>query len=96
MLNVVALYAQSDASKNGSGQDGSYTLIPISRVQGVQILTQPSAADREEKSTVAPADSKRAQERLDARVRQLKEQAENRGRGVTKEAQAIFDALKRV
>lgn len=36
------------------------------------------------------------QDRVDARVKQLKEQEATRGKGVTKEGQAIFDALKRV
>ena len=45
---------------------------------------------------IAPVDTKRLKEREDARIRKLKDEEANKGRGVTKEGQAIFHALRRV
>lgn len=41
-------------------------------------------------------DIKRLKDRETTRIAQLKDQAADRGKGVSKEAQAIYDALKRV
>lgn len=45
---------------------------------------------------VGQADLKRGRDRERARIAQLKDEEESRGKGVTKEAQAIFDSLKRM
>ena len=45
---------------------------------------------------IGPIDQQRLKQRLDAKVEKLKEEERNRGKGVTKEAQAIFDSFKRM
>ena len=41
-------------------------------------------------------DTKRLQQREEKRVRELKDGEKNMGKGVTKEAQAIFDSFNRM
>jgi hypothetical protein len=54
-------------------------------------------ASSQQQTTVLPSvDTRRLKEREKARIAQLKEQAADRGKGVSKEAQAIYDSLKRV
>jgi hypothetical protein len=45
---------------------------------------------------IAPVDIKKLREREEAKIRQLREQEANKGKGVSREAQQIFDALKRL
>ena len=45
---------------------------------------------------IGPVDVKRLEERERASINKLKEDDRNRGRGVSKEAQAIFDSFKRM
>lgn len=45
---------------------------------------------------LAPVDPKRLEQRLRARVEKAKEEERNQGKGVTREAQAIFDAIRRM
>lgn len=45
---------------------------------------------------LAPVDHKRLEQRLRERVEKAKEEERNQGKGVTKEAQAIFDAIRRM
>lgn len=45
---------------------------------------------------IGPVDIKRLKQREEERVRQLKEEEANKGKGVSKEAQAIFDSFKRM
>ena len=48
------------------------------------------------KPRVAPVDLKRLEKRAVERVRVLKEQKRSKGKGVSKEAQALFDAFNRM
>ena len=102
LLNVVAVNTRPGAASNSSAnQPGDFHIIPFARIQTFQITSLPTSSG--EAASVASAlpaiaavDTKRLKERETARIRKLKEEEENKGRGVTKEAQAIFDALKRV
>jgi hypothetical protein len=77
-----------------TGDSGDYHIIPISRIQNFQITSL--ASSQQQSSVLPPVDTKRLKEREKARIAQLKEQAADRGKGVSKEAQAIYDSLKRV
>jgi hypothetical protein len=54
------------------------------------------ASSQQQTTVLPPVDTRRLKEREKARIAQLKEQAADRGKGVSKEAQAIYDSLKRV
>lgn len=102
-LNVIALDTRSAGANttNGAGtQSGDYHIIPFSRIQSFQLVSVVNGDSGRSVAnafpTIGPIDTKRLQERLDTRVGKLKEEESNRGKGVTKQAQAIFDALKRV
>jgi hypothetical protein len=90
ILNVVAINTRPAAT----GDSGDYHIIPISRIQNFQITSL--ASSQQQSSVLPPVDTKRLKEREKARIAQLKEQAADRGKGVSKEAQAIYDSLKRV
>lgn len=89
VLSLVAI----NTKPTPSSDSGDYHIIPISRVQNFQIT---SLASQQQQTPLAPVDTKRLKERESARVAQLKAEAADRGKGVSKEAQAIYDALKRV
>lgn len=46
--------------------------------------------------SVASVDFKRLEQRLNAKVDKLKEEERHQGKGVTREAQAIFDSFRRM
>jgi hypothetical protein len=75
-------------------------MIPVSRIQQFQVLSLSSAdassSFASAQPLIGPVDIKRLQEREQAKITQLKEDERNRGKGVTKEAQAIFDSFKRM
>jgi len=89
VLNLVAINTRPTAASDS----GDYHIIPVSRVQNFQIT---SLASQQQPSVLPPVDTKRLKDRENARIAQLKDQAADRGKGVSKEAQAIYDALKRV
>lgn len=89
VLNLVAINTRPTAASDS----GDYHIIPVSRVQNFQIT---SLASQQQPSALPPVDTKRLKDRETARIAQLKDQAADRGKGVSKEAQAIYDALKRV
>lgn len=69
---------------------GDYRTIPLSRVQNFHILSLGSA------QSPPVIEEQRLESKLSARVKALKEEKEDRPKGVSKEAQAIFDAFKRM
>lgn len=82
-----------------SSAPGDYTIIPLSRVTSVQVLSL-AGAGKDGFSAAQPAISKvdtaRLKEREEQRVRKLHAEESKRGKGVTAEGQAIFDALDRM
>jgi len=90
ILNVVAINTRPAAT----GDSGDYHMIPISRIQSFHTISL--ASSQQQQQQLPPVDTKRLKEREKARIAQQKEQAADRGKGVSKEAQAIYDSLKRV
>ena len=88
VLNLVAINTRPTAASDS----GDYHIIPVSRIQNFQITSLAT----QQPSALPPVDTKRLKDRETARIAQLKDQAADRGKGVSKEAQAIYDALKRV
>ena len=105
VLNLVAINtrsAPSNSSANAKGEPGDYHVIPVSRIQSFQVLSLPGIADSgattfaAAQPAIGPVDVKRLEERERAKITKLKEAEQNRGKGVTKEAQAIYDSFKRM
>lgn len=88
-LNLVAINTRPSSS--ASSDSGDYHIIPLSRVQTFQIT-----APQQQQPPLATVDTKRLKDREATRIAALKEEAANRGKGVSREAQALYDALKRV
>jgi protein LSM12 len=105
VLNIVAINTrsvQSASSANAKVEPGDYHVIPVSRIQSFQVQSLPSTADNGASSfaaaqpAIGPVDVKRLEERERAKINKLKEAEQHRGKGVTKEAQAIYDSFKRM
>ena len=99
ILNLVAINTSTGTA--GISLPSDYHIIPVSRIQAYHIASLSSSSESESsvaaaEPAIAPVDIRRLKERENARIAKLKEEEQNRGRGVTKEGQAIFDALKRV
>ncbi|KAL1590693.1 hypothetical protein WHR41_00735 [Cladosporium halotolerans] len=91
-LNLLALNTSASPDPASASDSGDYHLIPIPRVQSFHIA-HPAPAQT---PPLAPVDTRRLAAREASRVAALKEAAAHRGKGVGAEAQAIYDALKRV
>lgn len=98
VLNVIAINSRSP-STNSSAQPGDYHIIPVTKIQNVQIVSLPAEGDGSfagAQPAVGPIDTRRLKQREETRVARLKEEEQNRGKGVSREAQAIFDSLRRM
>jgi hypothetical protein len=101
-LNIVAINTRSTPSNSpadAKAQPGDYHVISVSRIQSFQVVSLQSAADNSFASAqppIGPVDVKRLEERERAKINKLKEDERNRGKGVTMEAQAIYDSFKRM
>lgn len=101
--NIIAINtapAPPNPSSTLSNQPGDYHIIPIQHISSFDIVSLDSNAANKTPATVqpavAPVDIKKLREREEAKLRQLREQEANKGKGVSREAQHIFDALKRL
>ncbi|CAK4034739.1 Hypothetical predicted protein [Lecanosticta acicola] len=89
-------------STNIAAQPKDYHVTPISQIQNFQLLSPSPAGDSGDRgfanapTAIGRVDIQKLKKREEARVKQLKEEQQNRGRGVTSEGQAIFDSLKRI
>ena len=102
-LNIIAINtapAPPNPSSTLSNQPGDYHIIPIQHISSFDIVSLDPNAAKQTAATVqppiAPVDIKKLREREEAKIRQLREQEANKGKGVSREAQQIFDALKRL
>lgn len=91
------------SSTSGASQPTSYNLIPIFRIQSFAILELPASVSAQSitatfenvQPPIARADIKVLKAREEAAIRKVRERDSMRGKGVSKEAQDIFDALSR-
>lgn len=109
LTNLIAINTAPPPSNSSSAavtQPGDYHIIPVSRIQSFQLVNFATDAQSkgEEPATrgfdsVVPSiggvDIKALEAREQATIAKIKEKEASRGRGVTKEAQEIFDALAR-
>ncbi|KAI5248863.1 hypothetical protein E4T43_01068 [Aureobasidium subglaciale] len=94
--NAVALNtapAPPNPSSALANQPGDYHIIPIRHIQSFELISLDADAA---KQSVGAIDMKKLRDREEAAIRKLQEQEANKGKGVTREAQQIFDALKRL
>ena len=105
VLNIVAINTRnpsSNPSADAAVQAGDYHIIPVSRIQSFQVIALASNTENGNSTIssaqppIGPVDIKRLEERERAKINKLKEDEMNKGKGVTKEAQAIFDSFKRM
>jgi hypothetical protein len=96
VLNVIAINTRApNPSTNAASQPGDYHVIPFTRIQSSQV-TSLAGAEGGAQTLLGPVDTRQLQKREEARVKQLREEEESRGRGVSKEAQDIFDSFRRM
>ncbi|EME42616.1 hypothetical protein DOTSEDRAFT_73451 [Dothistroma septosporum NZE10] len=101
ILNIVAINTRAP-SPNGTAQPGDYHIIPSSTIRSFQIVdlapfgTAGDSNFADAAPSIGPIDPRQLLKREETRVAQLKEQEANRGKGVSKDGQALFDALKRI
>jgi protein LSM12 len=107
ITNLIAINtapASSNASSGVSSQPGEYHIIPVSQIQSFQFLSPPTESNRGHGSELAfesfspsifKLDLDALKGREEAAIRKMKEFDATRGKGVTKEAQDIFDWFAR-
>jgi hypothetical protein len=85
-------------------QLGDYHILPISRIQNFQLISLPATIPSSTEPTppftnaypsLYPLDIRALRNRETAAVARLQEREQRRGKGVTKEAQDLFDAFSR-
>lgn len=104
IFNVVAINtapAPPNPASNPANAPGDYHIIPISRIQNVQVISLSSQASAKDGwANVLPAigkvDTGKLKEREKQRILKLKQEESKRGKGVTPEAQALFNAMDRM
>jgi hypothetical protein len=100
ILNVVALNTRSpppNPSSNAAALPGDYHVIPISKLQAFHILALDTEGDfARAQPPIARVDVRALKQREAERVAQLHEEYKNRGKGVSREGQALFDSFKRM
>lgn len=80
-----------------ASQTGDCTIMPIPAIQSFTVLSLESNGGFESaQPPIGPVDTKALQARLDKRIAQLKEEQQHRGKNVTEEGQAIYDAFRRM
>lgn len=96
ITNLVAINTSTQTSPNPTSlnQSGNYHIIPASRIQSFQVISPaPTVVDG------APAlqalETRALKAREASAVAKLQEAEARRGKGVTREAQDIFDAFSR-
>lgn len=104
-LNVVAINttpAPPNPSTTLANQPGDYHIIPFKHISSFQILSLAANENADGASwagaqpPISRIDTKKLREREEAKIKKLKDEERKRGKGVSKEGQAIYDALDRM
>jgi hypothetical protein len=101
VINIVVVDTRASGSNAAAtAQTGDYHIIPISRVQNFSITRAAEVSNAAGFAALQPAigvvDMKQAKQREEARIAKLQEEERHRGKGVTSEAQALYDSFKRM
>jgi hypothetical protein len=106
ITNLVAINVSpaSPAADAKQAQSGDYHVVPVSRIQSFQILSLPSSPSTTSSEPASFTDAQPTIQALDPRALKAREakaigeahdREARRGKGVTREAQDIFDAFSR-
>lgn len=102
ITNLVAINTSPATSSTDpkQTQSGDYHVIPVSRIQSFQLLTLPSTSSEspsftDAQPTIQALDTRALKTREIKAVSEILEREARRGKGVTREAQDIFDAFSR-
>lgn len=103
ITNLVAINVSppSPAADAKQAQSGDYHVVPVSRIQSFQILSLPSSTSSEPSSftdaqpTIQALDPRALKAREAKAIGEAHDREARRGKGVTREAQDIFDAFSR-
>jgi protein LSM12 len=106
ITNVIAINAAPPKANPGAPLQGDYHVIPMAQVQFVQVLSLAGDAAAEGGAvtgarfddptlSISRIDGDALRGREEAAIRKMKEWDRTRGKGVTKEAQDIFDWFAR-
>lgn len=106
ITNLVAINTKPNLSPSDAkqAQAGDYHIIPVSRIQNFQIISLPSASSNNSENSPSFADAVPPVQALDIRalknreataIGKVLEGEARRGKGVTQEAQDLFDAFSR-
>jgi hypothetical protein len=102
VLHIVAIDTRPpppNPASNAASKPCDYHIIPFTRIATCQILSLQQSGDGSIASAlppIGPVDTKQLQKREAQRIQQLKDEENDRGKGVSREAQAIYDALKKM
>jgi hypothetical protein len=97
-INTAPAHNPGDAKQ---AQNGDYHVVPISRIQGFQILSlaapsnSTSSSFTDAQPTIQALDTRALKAREMKAIGELQEREARRGKGVTREAQELFDAFSR-
>ncbi|CAI7661502.1 hypothetical protein N7533_005349 [Penicillium manginii] len=103
ITNLVAINTNPSPSPTDpkQAQNGDYHVIPVSRIQSFQLLTLISSNSSESPSftdaqpPIQPLDPRALKSREAKAIGDAMDREARRGKGVTREAQEIFDAFSR-
>lgn len=99
ITNLVAINTSSSSPNTSTNQSGDYRIIPVSRIQSFQLLSLgPSNSETPFTDAVPPLQSldiRALRQREENAVAKAQEKEARRGKGVTREAQDLFDAFSR-
>jgi hypothetical protein len=100
VINIVVINTRAPNSNTTTTQNGHYHIIPISRVQNFSVTRATEGSNAQgiaaAQPTIGVVDMKQAKQREEARITKLQEEERHRGKGVTSEAQALYDSFKRM
>lgn len=95
-INTTPSPLSSDAKQT---QSGDYRVIPVSRIQNFQLLALPSSSESASFTDALPSiqalDTRALKQREAKAIGEALDREARRGKGVTREAQEIFDAFSR-
>lgn len=101
ILNVLAINttpAPPNPSSTTANQPGDYHIIPLSKIQSFTIISLAETTDGFTNAIpqITKVDTKKLKAREETRIRKLQEEERKRGKGVSAEAQSLYNFLDKM